>query len=63
MRGIAKTIESRDINGTPYRAWINGLVSWDMDLAKQLTQGSSFDQLFPAMLDSILKRNNQRELE
>lgn len=61
-----KAIESGDIHGDPtltahsFWAWIHGLVS--LDLANQLTQGSSFDQLFPAILDSILKENNQREL-
>ena len=54
-----KAIESGEIHGDPtlmahsFWAWIHGLVS--LDLANQLTQGSSFDELFPAMLDSILK--------
>jgi AcrR family transcriptional regulator len=54
-----KAIESGDIHGDPklmahsFWAWIHGLVS--LDLANQLTQGSTFDELFPAILDSILK--------
>ena len=56
-----KAIESGEIHGDPtlmahsFWAWIHGLVS--LDLANQLTQGSSFDELFPAMLDGILKGN------
>jgi AcrR family transcriptional regulator len=61
-----EAIESGDIHGDPklmahsFWAWIHGLVS--LDLANQLTQGSSFDELFPAILDSILKGKNRREL-
>jgi len=61
-----KAIEAGDIYGDPtlmahaFWAWIHGLVS--LDLSNQLTQGSSFDELFPAMLDNIFKGHNQREL-
>lgn len=61
-----EAVESGDIQGDPnlmahsFWAWIHGLVS--LDLANQLTQGSSFDELFLAILDSIFKVKNQREL-
>ena len=61
-----EAVESGDIQGDPnlmahsFWSWIQGLVS--LDLANQLTQGSSFDELFLAILDSIFKVKNQREL-
>jgi len=54
-----RAVESGDIHGDPamlahaFWASIHGLVS--LDLANQLTQGASFDELFPAMLDHIFK--------
>jgi AcrR family transcriptional regulator len=54
-----RAVESRDIKGEPvlmaYTLWasIHGLVS--LDLANQLTQGASFNDLFPAMLDHFLQ--------
>lgn len=54
-----RAIESGEIAGDPtllaYTFWacIHGLVS--LDLANQLTQGPSFDELFLAMLDKVLK--------
>jgi AcrR family transcriptional regulator len=59
--GTRRAIESGEIHGDPilvahsFWAWIHGLIS--LDLANQLTQGCSFDDVFPAMLDSILKSN------
>ena len=56
-----RAVECGEIRGDPtllahtFWACIHGLVS--LDLANQLTQGSSFDELFPAMLDGILKGN------
>jgi AcrR family transcriptional regulator len=52
--------ESGDIQGEhlvlAHTLWalIHGLVS--LDLASQLNQGASFDELFPNMLDQLLKR-------
>jgi AcrR family transcriptional regulator len=54
-----KALESGDIQGDPvllaYTFWasIHGLVS--LDLANQLTQGASFNELFPAMLNHLLQ--------
>lgn len=54
-----RLVESGDTHGDPvllaHTLWasIHGLVS--LDLANQLTQGASFDELFPAMLDRIIK--------
>ncbi|MFT4825402.1 MAG: AcrR family transcriptional regulator [Halioglobus sp.] len=53
-----KLVGSGEIQGDPvllaHTLWasIHGLVS--LDLANQLTQGASFDQLFPGMLDCII---------
>ncbi|MFT4613970.1 MAG: AcrR family transcriptional regulator [Bacteroidia bacterium] len=61
----SNAIESGDIRGEPtlmahsYWAWIHGLLS--LELAGQLTQGAGFDELFQAMLNSILKGSNQRD--
>jgi AcrR family transcriptional regulator len=54
-----RLVGSGDIQGDPvllaHRLWasVHGLVS--LDLANQLTQGTSFDELFPAMLDCVIK--------
>lgn len=54
-----RLVGSGEIQGEPvllaHTLWasIHGLVS--LDLANQLTQGASFDELFPAMLDCIIK--------
>ena len=52
-------VDSGDIEGDPvllaHTLWasIHGLVS--LDLANQLTQGARFEELFPAMLDFIIR--------
>ena len=54
-----KLVSLGEIQGDPvllaHTLWasIHGLVS--LDLAHQLTQGASFEELFPAMLDCIIK--------
>ena len=54
-----RAVESKDIEGEPvllaYTFWsaIHGLVS--LDLANQLIQGASFNELFPAMLNHLLQ--------
>jgi AcrR family transcriptional regulator len=54
-----RAVESGDIDGHPvllaYTFWasIHGLVS--LDLANQLTQGASFNELFPEMLNHLLQ--------
>jgi AcrR family transcriptional regulator len=54
-------VESGDIQGDPtvlahtFWACIHGLVS--LDLASQLTQGLSFEELLPAMMNSLFKAN------
>jgi AcrR family transcriptional regulator len=54
-----RAVESNDIEGEPvllaYTFWssIHGLVS--LDLASQLIQGASFNELFPAMLNHLLQ--------
>jgi AcrR family transcriptional regulator len=56
-----QAIESGDIQGDQvllahtYWASIHGLVS--LDLANQLTQGASFNELFPAMLNRMFKND------
>lgn len=58
LNATRRAVEVGDITGDPvflaqlYWASVHGLVS--LDLANQLTQGSSFDKLFPAMQDSLL---------
>jgi AcrR family transcriptional regulator len=53
--------ESGDIQGDPvvlvHTLWalVHGLVS--LDLANQLNQGASFNDIFPYMLDQLLKRS------
>ena len=54
-----RAVESGDIKGEPvllahtFWASIHGLVS--LDLANQLTQGASFNELFPAMLNYLVQ--------
>lgn len=54
-----RLVASGDIHGDPgvlaHTIWasIHGLVS--LDLANQLNQGASFDELFPAMVNRIIK--------
>ncbi len=61
-----RAIDSGDIEGDPTLiahsiwAWVHGLVS--LELANQLTQGAGFDELFPVMLENILKIHNPRNL-
>ena len=59
LNATHRAIESGDIHGNPvfvaHTLWasIHGLVS--LDLVNQLTQGAEFNELFPAMMDSILR--------
>ncbi|MEH6548162.1 MAG: TetR/AcrR family transcriptional regulator [Sneathiella sp.] len=59
-----RLVESGDIHGDPvllahtFWASIHGLVS--LDLANQLNQGASFDELFPAMMDLLTVSNGVR---
>ncbi|WP_373077648.1 TetR/AcrR family transcriptional regulator [Zhongshania sp.] len=61
-----KAIDVGDLQGDAtliaHSIWacVHGLVS--LELANQLTQGAGFDQLFPVMLENILKRHNPRNL-
>ena len=54
-----RAVESGDIQGDPtllahtFWACIHGLVT--LDLASQLTQGLGFDELLPAMMNSLFK--------
>jgi len=54
-----RAVESGDIQGDPtllahtFWACIHGLVS--LDLASQLTQGLGFDELLPAMMNTLFK--------
>ena len=60
IQATCKAVEAGDIEGDPtmlaHTLWasIHGLVS--LDLAGQLTQGASFDELFPALLNGLVKR-------
>jgi AcrR family transcriptional regulator len=60
LRATLRAKESGYIEGDPivlaHTLWalIHGLVS--LDLANQLNQGASFDDLFPSMLDLLLKK-------
>ena len=60
IQATRKAVEAGDIAGDPtllaHTLWasIHGLVS--LDLAGQLTQGASFDELFPALLQGLVKQ-------
>jgi AcrR family transcriptional regulator len=60
VKGTMRAKASGDIQGDPlvlvHTLWalIHGLVS--LDLAQQLNQGASFEQLFPKMLEQLLKK-------
>ena len=59
-----QVIESGEVDGDPtllahsFWAWIHGLVS--LDLANQLTQGISFDELFPVVMDGMLRKQTNK---
>ena len=59
IQATRRAVEAGDIEGDPsllaHTLWasIHGLVS--LDLAGQLTQGASFDELFPAMLRNLVR--------
>ncbi|MEM7358363.1 MAG: TetR/AcrR family transcriptional regulator [Pseudomonadota bacterium] len=58
LNATRRVVASGKIKGDPvvlaHTSWasLHGLIS--LELAHQLTQGASFNQLFPAMLDSML---------
>ncbi len=60
IQATRRAVDAGDIVGEPtllaHTLWasIHGLVS--LDLAGQLTQGASFDELFPVLLQSLVKQ-------
>ena len=60
IQATRRAVEAGDNEGDPtmlaHTLWasIHGLVS--LDLAGQLTQGASFDELFPALLSGLVKQ-------
>jgi len=67
FRATRRLVVSGEIQGDPvllaHTLWasIHGLVS--LDLANQLNQGASFDELFPSMVDCIIEGNQPRSSE